>query len=78
MNPASVQSHRNHSEKKGYAFPILSDPGETVLAKFRSQKPAGKGVPRTVYAIDPEGTVIFAERGHASYDAIMDIIKAKS
>ncbi len=78
MNPASVQSHRNYSEKKGYAFPILSDPGETVLAKYKNQKLRGKSVLRTVYAINPKGTVIFAERGHASYDAIMDIIKAKS
>ena len=78
INPASVTSHRNYSEKKGYSFPILADPGEAVVAEYLCQKPAGKGVLRTVYAVDKGGSVIFAERGHASFEEILDRIKSSS
>ena len=54
----------------------MSDPGEKVLASYKSQKPTGKGVLRTVYALDPDGRVIFAERGQASYDDILKNIKS--
>ena len=75
INPASVKAHQNYVSKKGFGFPILSDPGEKVLAAYRSQKPTGKGVLRTVYALDPKGKIIFAERGQASYEAILEKIK---
>lgn len=78
INPASVTAHRNYVAKKGFGFPILSDAGEKVLASYRSQKPGGKGVERTVYAIDPAGSIIFAERGHASFETILDLIKSLS
>jgi len=71
INSASVISHQNYCEKKGFSFPILSDPGENVLVKYKSQKPEGKGVLRTVYAINKEGKVVFAERGQASYEDIL-------
>ncbi len=75
INSASVASHLNYTGKKNFGFPILSDPGEKVLAAFRSQKPAGKGVLRTVYAFSPDGKIIFGERGQASYDEIIEVIK---
>ncbi|UCD65226.1 MAG: redoxin domain-containing protein [Candidatus Zixiibacteriota bacterium] len=71
INPAAVASHQNYASKQGFNFPILSDPGEKILAAYKSQKPTGKGVLRTVYALDPDGKVIFAERGHAAYDEIL-------
>jgi hypothetical protein len=49
--------------------------GEKVLAAYRSQKPAGKGVLRTVYAVSPDGKIIFGERGQASYNEIIEVIK---
>ena len=75
INPASVSSHQNYCDKKGFSFLILSDPDEQIIIKFKAQKPEGKGVLRTVYAFDPEGKVIFAERGMASYDDIISVIK---
>ena len=68
-------SHQKYIEKKNFGFPILSDPGEKVLAAYRSQKPTGKGVLRTVYAVSPDGKIIFGERGQASYDEIIGVIK---
>ncbi|UCG62864.1 MAG: peroxiredoxin family protein [Candidatus Zixiibacteriota bacterium] len=78
INSASPSSHKNYAAKKGFGFPILSDPGEKVLAAYNSQKAGGKGVLRTVYAVDPQGKVIFAERGQASYDDILAVIEFSS
>jgi len=78
INPAPVKAHQNYVNKKGFGFPILSDPGEKVLVAYHSQKPTGRGAVRTVYAMDPEGKIIFAERGHASYEAILEKIKSLS
>ena len=76
INPASIKSHQDYCDKKGYSFPILSDPGGKTVGAFDCHKLLGKGVARTVYALDPEGKVIFAERGQASYEAIMETIKS--
>ena len=51
---------------------------EKVLAAYGSQKPTGKGVIRTVYAIDPKGKIIFAERGQASFETVLETIEALS
>lgn len=69
-------SHQNYITKKGFNFPLLSDAGEKVLVKYKSQKPAGKGVLRTVYAVAPDGKIIYAERGMGNFDDIIEIIKA--
>lgn len=76
INSASVESHINYCNKKGFSFPILSDPGEKILVKYKSQKESGKGVLRTVYALNPDGEVIFAERGMADYNDIIALIKS--
>jgi peroxiredoxin len=76
INPAPVSSHKDYAAKKGFSFPVLSDPGEKMLADYRSQKTVGKGALRTVYALDPDGRVIFAERGHADYKEILKIIES--
>lgn len=66
INPASIQSHQNYSDKKGFSFPILSDPDGNVIRAFDCHRSIGKGAKRTVYVIDPLGKVIFAERGQAN------------
>lgn len=78
INPASVKSHQNYSEKMGFNFPILSDPDAKVVDEYKAAKSGGKGVLRTVYALDPKGRVIFAERGHADLDKVLDTIRSKS
>lgn len=75
INQASINSHQNYCSKKGFTFPILSDPDEKIIAKYEAQKDTGKGILRTVYALDPNNNIIFAERGMASYDDILKTIK---
>lgn len=77
INSASVTAHENYCGKKGFQFPILSDPGEQVLARYKAQKPEGSGVLRTVYVVGKAGTIIFAERGQASYDDVLAAIEAE-
>jgi hypothetical protein len=48
-----------------------------VAAAFDCLKPDGKGILRTVYALDTQGKVIFAERGQADYNQIMELIESK-
>ncbi len=75
INPASVKSHQNYRDKKGFTFPLLSDEGSKVVKAYDCLKPTGKGVLRTVYALDPSGKVIFAERGHADLNKVLATIE---
>lgn len=76
INPASIKSHQNYCDKKGFGFPILSDPAREVIGAYDCRKTFLKGVTRTVYAIDPDGRIIFAERGQANLQDVMSAIKA--
>ncbi len=76
VNFASTQSHQNYCTKKGFNFPLLSDPDEKMIAKFLAQKPEGKGVLRTVYASDKDGKIIYAERGMGNFEEIINLIKS--
>jgi len=63
INPASVASHASYCDKKGFAYPILSDPGREVARKYDALKFGGLLIQRTVYVVGPEGKIIFAEQG---------------
>jgi peroxiredoxin Q/BCP len=76
INPASVTRHKKWADKMGFGFPILSDPDGTTAAAFGCRKSPRGGVLRTVYAIDPEGKIIFAERGHAELEQVKATISA--
>lgn len=53
----------------------MSDPDRTAIEKYGCLKEDGKGVERTVYAIGPDGSIVFAERGQASYEDVMTAIR---
>lgn len=63
----SVASHKKFEEKYGLPFPLLADPGRTVIEAYgvwQEKKNYGKvsmGVVRTTYLIDEEGIVRRAE-----------------
>ena len=42
INPASVKSHDNYCDKKGFNFTILSDPDKKVLGHYKALKAMGK------------------------------------
>ena len=63
VNPASVASHATYAGKLGLPFPLLSDPDRHVSRLYHAVKPDGKGIIRTVYLIDRDGTVLFSAPG---------------
>lgn len=61
VNPRGAASHQSFREKFNLPFPLLIDRGGKLAAKYN----AGGAliVRRTVYAIGPDGTIQFAQRG---------------
>lgn len=74
INPASVTSHDNYCDKKGFGFTILSDPGRKTAAAYQAVMALGKLIQRTVYVISPDGKIIFAEQGIPPTQSMMDAI----
>lgn len=75
INPASVKSHDNYCDKKGFGFTILSDPDKKTAKKYDSLKTGGILIQRSVYVIGPDGKIIFAGKGMPENQKMMDAIK---
>ena len=71
VNPASVASHDKYSESFKFNFALASDPERKAAAAFHALKPDGKGIQRTVYLVDGDGTILFAQRGAPATEAIL-------
>jgi len=78
INPASLEDHRKFADQRGLSFPILSDPRGRIARTYRCRVPIICVVRRTVYALDPSGQVIFAERGQADLKKVLATIKQRS
>ncbi len=61
VNPQSPQSHKDFIAKNNYPFPLLVDQDMKAAALYRC-KGDQKNV-RTVYGIDKNGTIVFAQPG---------------
>jgi peroxiredoxin len=75
INPASVEAHDKYCERKGFSFPLLSDPDRIVADKFQALKTNGKSIQRLVYVVGPEGNIIFAEEGMPANQKMIDVIQ---
>jgi thioredoxin-dependent peroxiredoxin len=74
INHASMESHAEYCNSKGFGFPILSDPDKRIIDLFGCRNWLTGGVSRAVFAVDTNGRVIFAEPGRASFaDALTAI-----
>jgi len=60
VNPGTAKSHESFRAKYHFPFPLLVDQGQKVAALYHAN---GLFVKRTVYRIDPEGIIRFAQRG---------------
>lgn len=65
VNPASDSSHDKFANKYNFQFGIIVDAEGEVTRKYGCRGLAGF-VKRTVYVIDKEGKIVFAERGMPS------------
>jgi peroxiredoxin Q/BCP len=67
VNPQAAGSHEHFREKYHLPFPLLIDKGQKVAAMYQAN---GIIVKRTVYGIDPDGTIVFSRRGSPRLDQI--------
>lgn len=74
VNPDSLDSHERFAQKQNYPFPILVDESACIARDYGALKPEG-GIQRTVYIIDPEGNVLFAEQGMPEDETLAAVIR---
>lgn len=74
VNPASRESHAKFASRQNFPFPLLADTEGTLINAYGCRGIGGI-TKRTVYVIGKDGTILFAERGVPSTDAILASIK---
>ena len=70
-----MADHKRFAIGRGLQFPILSDPGGRTARAFRARLPVVRLTRRTVYALGPDGRVIFARRGQADLKEVLEAIR---
>lgn len=74
-NPGSLKSHESFTEQQSYPFPILVDAERTMAADYHALKENGTSIQRTVYIIDGEGVIRFAQQGMPTDDELAEAIR---
>ncbi len=74
VNPDGLESHERFAKAQNYQFPILVDEGSAITRAYGALKPEG-GIQRTVYIIDPQGTIVFAEQGLPEDEKLVEAIR---
>jgi peroxiredoxin len=72
VNPASVESHATYAAKLQLPFPLLSDPGLEISRAYRTLKPIGAGIARSVCLIDRDGVVLYVQAGAPGADVVLE------
>ena len=69
INNNTVEAHQAFCGKKGFTFPLLSDPDLTTAKAYGAEK--GGRVARTVVVVGPDGKVVFHRAGMPTDDEIL-------
>jgi len=69
VNPAGAESHQKFIQKYNFPFPLLVDSDKEVAHAYGCE--GDSYVQRTVYGIDKNGSIVFAQRGMPSTDEIL-------
>jgi thioredoxin-dependent peroxiredoxin len=73
-NSGSLKSHESFAEKYGYQFPILVDADKAMAQAYCVLKAEG-GIQRTVYVVDAEGVIRFAQQGLPAPETLLAVIE---
>lgn len=73
INDGDAESHKSFVEKNRYQFPLLIDTNREVSQSYNCKSKLG--IKRSVYVIDRDGKIIFAQRGKPSS---LDIVESLS
>ena len=76
VNPGSMDSHKKFSDKYSFNFPLLVDADRTVASQYGALKENGKSVQRTVFVVDKEGNVAYAEQGLPPDEELLGAIQS--
>jgi len=71
VNPAGVDAHASYVKKLRFNFPLLSDPDRDIARAYHALKDDAKGIQRSVYVVQRDGTVAFAQRGSPPVDDVV-------
>jgi thioredoxin-dependent peroxiredoxin len=74
VNPDGLESHERFVAAQNYPFPILVDEGASISRNYGALRPEG-GIQRTVYIIDPQSRVLFAQQGMPSDEDLAQAIR---
>jgi peroxiredoxin len=72
VNPASVEAHAKYVDQLHLPFPLLSDPSMAISRSYGALKPDGKGIARSVYLIDRDGTILYSQAGAPGAELILE------
>jgi peroxiredoxin len=76
VNPASVKSHAAYAESLGLPFPLLSDPGLTISRAYRTLKPDGNGIARSVCLIERDGRILYCHAGAPGASIVLENLES--
>ncbi len=76
INPAKAESKQKFSGKYGFPFPLLPDTDKKLVKSYGCE--GLLFTKRTVYGIDKEGVIVFAERGMPKNSDILAAFGGKS
>jgi len=77
VNPAGVDSHFKYATKLSFNFPLLSDPDRAIARAYHALKDDGQGIQRSVYVVQRNGTIAFAQRGAPPPDEIVAAVSQR-
>lgn len=75
VNPDDAESHSRFCDAYDLEFDLVVDEDRAAARAYGAIKPEG-GILRSVFVIDTDGTVLFAQEGAPSWDEIADAIAA--
>ncbi len=80
VNPGSQESHERFIERHSLTTPLLVDSGMKVAQQYDATLGFGplKIVNRTVVVIDPQGKIVFYQRGMPNTSQIINSFKGKA
>ena len=70
VNNNTVEAHGAYCSRKGFAFPLLSDPDLAVARAYGAEK--GGRTARTVVVIGTDGKIVFHRAGMPTDDEILE------
>ena len=74
VNPAGVARHAQFAERYRLPFPLIVDQGGDIASAYGCRMLFGLLIRRTVYIVDGQGRVAFAQRGAPAPETLLRVL----